>query len=134
MQAVFSSEGGLVTPETDVLLVDEMGILNAAYQVASIAFVGGSLADRGGHNALEPAAVKLPVIMGPNTYNNPVICQYLQDNGALFIVNDATALATCCQSLLADPTKAKQSGEAGYAVLRANQGAVEKTIEVIRSL
>ncbi len=134
VNTVFSSEGGQVMAETDVLLVDEMGKLNVAYQVASIAFVGGSLADRGGHNALEPAAVQLPVIMGPNTYNNPMICQYLKDSGALFIVNDSVALTACCKTLLADPAKAAEAGKAGYAVLRANQGAVEKTINVICSL
>ncbi|MDO6473891.1 lipid IV(A) 3-deoxy-D-manno-octulosonic acid transferase [Alteromonas sp. 1_MG-2023] len=128
-----ASPGAQVSSETDVLLVDEMGKLNTAYTFGTIAFVGGSLADKGGHNALEPAAQKLPVLMGPNVYNNPLICQYLQECGALSIVEDATQLAACCKTLLDSPDAARVAGEAGFAVISANRGATGKTLEVIRS-
>jgi 3-deoxy-D-manno-octulosonic-acid transferase len=122
-----------VPDECDVLLVNEMGKLNAVYTVADFAFVGGSIADRGGHNALEPAAKKLPVMMGPNTYNNPVICAKLEESGALFIVADADAMTALTLLWCKDPNAASQAGLAGYEVLAQNSGALDKTMKVVES-
>lgn len=111
-----------------VILLDEMGCLNNAYSVGTIAFVGGSIADKGGHNALEPAAFSLPILMGPNTYNNPVICQYLKDRGALQIVNDAYEVAQACGTWLSSKVLQQKAGNAGGQVLRENSGALNKTL------
>ncbi|MBU3020750.1 lipid IV(A) 3-deoxy-D-manno-octulosonic acid transferase [Aestuariibacter sp. A3R04] len=132
IKLVCSSSGQCVDKNTQVFLIDEMGKLNHAYGLADIAFVGGSLAERGGHNALEPAARQLPIIMGPHTYNNPVICQYLQEKGALVIVHDQQTLTRQCDMWLKNPQSAKSAGEAGYAVLQANRGAVNTTAEIMR--
>ena len=121
----------IVPDDCDVLLVNEMGKLNAVYAVADFAFVGGSIADRGGHNALEPAARKLPVMMGPNTYNNPVICAKLAESGALFIVEDAAAMTELTLSWCKNADTAAQAGLAGYAVLEQNSGALDKTMKVV---
>lgn len=127
-----SSENHCVDNNVQVFLIDEMGKLNDAYGVANIAFVGGSLADKGGHNALEPAAWSLPIIMGPHTYNNPVICQYLQEKGALVIVDDEQALTLQCASWLENQLIAERAGRAGYGVLEANKGAVNITAELVQ--
>ncbi|MBU2978596.1 lipid IV(A) 3-deoxy-D-manno-octulosonic acid transferase [Alteromonas sp. C1M14] len=133
LQLVCTSHAPTITSEADVVLVDEMGQLNKAYEIANMAFVGGSLADKGGHNALEPAAHKLPIIMGPYTYNNPVICDSLKQSGALIIVNDQAGLTSQCRTYLQRPEEAIKAGEAGYEVLIANKGAVEATISVMKS-
>ena len=126
-----SASADSVSDDCEVLLVNEMGKLNAVYTVADFAFVGGSIADRGGHNALEPAARKLPVMMGPNTYNNPVICAKLAESGALFIVEDATAMTELTLSWCNNADVAAQAGLAGYAVLAQNSGALDKTMKVV---
>lgn len=118
----------------EVVLVDEMGLLTAAYHQAHITFVGGSLANRGGHNALEPAAAAKPVIMGPHIYNNPVICAYLQEQGALKVVSDKTELVNVLATWLNCPAEAEAAGQAGYQVLQENQGALAKTLKCITSL
>ncbi len=125
------SEHDSVPKDCQVVLVDQMGMLNDAYRVANIAFVGGSLADKGGHNALEPAAKSVPVIMGPHTYNNPVICNYLKEQGALQVVTDAAALTAQCAYWLTHPEDAQRAGEAGRRVLDSNRGALEKTMTLI---
>ncbi|MCU7553368.1 3-deoxy-D-manno-octulosonic acid transferase [Alteromonas sp. ASW11-19] len=112
----------------EVVLVDEMGKLHQAYEVATFAFVGGSVAPRGGHNALEPASASVPVIMGPHTYNNPVICEYLQHTGALTIIEDAAQMARVCTAWLNDPEQARQAGQAGRQVLQSNRGALDATL------
>ncbi|MCW8109795.1 lipid IV(A) 3-deoxy-D-manno-octulosonic acid transferase [Alteromonas ponticola] len=128
-----SSEAHHVTDDVQVLLVNEMGKLNHLYQVAKIAFVGGSLADKGGHNALEPAAAAVPILMGPHQYNNSVICDYLRDHGALYLVNNANDISRHCLNWLEHPAQADELGRAGFAVLTKNQGAVDATIACLES-
>ncbi|WP_232365022.1 lipid IV(A) 3-deoxy-D-manno-octulosonic acid transferase [Salinimonas marina] len=131
---VRSSVTRQIEHDCQVVLVDEMGLLTAAYQQAHITFVGGSLADRGGHNALEPAAASKPVIMGPHIYNNPVICAYLQEQGALKLVTGTPELITVLDKWLSKPTAAEAAGQAGYQVLQNNKGALAKTLACITSL
>ncbi|WP_414829462.1 3-deoxy-D-manno-octulosonic acid transferase [Alteromonas sp. H39] len=131
---VKSSQCPSVSADCGVVLVDEMGKLNQVYQIADYSFVGGSLADKGGHNALEPAAVGVPVIMGPYTYNNPVICQYLEEKGALNVVRDAGGIQNCLTSWLNKPEEAQRAGRAGQEVIRANSGALEKTLSCLEGI
>ena len=102
-----------------------------AYHAADIAFVGGSLTDRGGHNALEAAGAALPAIMGPHIYNNPAICEVLIDAGALTIVQDQTQLITAVEALVTDEQQRITQGLAGLDVLKANQGALQQSVEVL---
>lgn len=120
--------------DTQVLLVNEMGKLNQAYTVGNMAFVGGSIADRGGHNALEPAAASLPIMMGKHTYNNPVICQYLQQRGALEVVENNECIFHKMVAWLDSPDSAIKAGKAGFTVLKENQGAMDKTLLCLRSV
>lgn len=120
--------------QTQVLLVDAMGVLTPLYTCADIAFVGGSIADKGGHNALEPASMGVPVIMGSHIYNNPVICQTLITAGGLRIVTDTTSAHQLCHTWLSDPVLAKASGQSGQAVIHDNQGALARTLTQIWKL
>ena len=118
----------------DVVLVDEMGKLNMAYSIADAAFVGGSIADRGGHNALEPAAFGVPIMMGPNTYNNPEICEQLITQQGLFIVEDSQAIANQLHTWLADNAQRRTHGDNAKQVVENNKGAIANTIQAIKAL
>ncbi|RZI89974.1 MAG: 3-deoxy-D-manno-octulosonic acid transferase, partial [Pseudomonas sp.] len=120
------SSAELVTDATQVLLGDTMGELLFLYALADIAFVGGSLVPTGGHNPLEPAALALPVISGPHVFNFLDISAMLKDAGALQSVDDSQALAASVQRLVELPQDAKRMGEAGRAVMQANQGALQR--------
>ena len=117
--------------QTQVILVDAMGVLTPLYHSADIAFVGGSIADKGGHNALEPSSMGVPVIMGTYTYNNPVICDTLIKAGGLSIVEDSAGALQLCQKWLSDPELAKHAGRCGHAVIIENQGALARTLAKI---
>lgn len=123
-----------ISEDCDVLLVDEMGRLTEALAIADIAYVGGSLVSKGGHNALEPAAKAVPIIMGPYTYNNPQISIALSDVGALRLVENETELLNILRELLAAPQLRAEMGKAGQQVLRQNQGAVAQTLRVLQSI
>lgn len=116
---------------TDILLGDQMGILKQLYAMSDIAFVGGSLSDKGGHNALEPAQLGIPILMGPSQYNNPQICAQLEAGGALYTVKDEVDLINQCHHWLSSPDAARELGLAGQKAIHDNTGAVQTTINVL---
>ena len=133
IETVLMSEAKPCPAKTQVLLCDQMGKLRSLYALADISFVGGSLANRGGHNALEPAAVGVPILMGGSTYNNPAICQALAASGALLTVTNAQQIASACEEWLLQPEHRKRAGDAGKQVLINNSGAIQKTLNVLQS-
>lgn len=116
-----------VSESDDIVLIDEMGILSDLYGIADAAFIGGSISDRGGHNALEASAYGVPVFMGPNTYNNPEICQRLADVGALQTVQDDVSIEAGFISVLDAPDEAAHRGQKGLDMLEQNRGAIANT-------
>lgn len=120
-----------VMPATSVLLGDTMGELLFLYALADVAFVGGSLVPNGGHNLLEPAALDKPVLSGPHLFNFLEIAAMLRSAGALEEVSDAAALATAVQRLIDQPAAAKAMADAGLGVMKANQGALQRLLDLI---
>ena len=116
---------------TQVILGDQMGILKSLYGIADIAFVGGSIAQRGGHNALEPALHGVPVIMGEHIFNNPGICQELAKVGALQFVTNRESIISVVEPVIVSPENAQKRGAAGQQVILANSGAIEKTLDIL---
>ncbi|NND67817.1 MAG: 3-deoxy-D-manno-octulosonic acid transferase, partial [Halioglobus sp.] len=85
----------------DVLVVDTLGELASFYALATVAYVGGSLVERGGHNLLEPALQGVPIVAGPHLYNFTAAAQALQAAGALRIVVNEQELLATLQTLFA---------------------------------
>jgi len=115
----------------DVLVIDRMGVLQALYGLATVAFVGGSLAPLGGHNPLEPAAHGRPVLFGPDMRDFAHIADRLKAAGGAVQVGDDRELYEAAAALLEDPDAA---GQAARRVFDASGGAVEKTVAIIRGL
>jgi 3-deoxy-D-manno-octulosonic-acid transferase len=128
------SSGEPVSAATQVLLGDTMGELLFLYALADLAFVGGSLVPNGGHNLLEPAALGKPVLSGPHLFNFLEISQQLDAAGDLLRVEDGAQLASALARLFAEPATAAAMGEAGRAVLKANQGALERLLAGLQRL
>ena len=117
-----------------ILLLDTIGELASIYSLAYVSFVGGSLASRGGHNILEPAAFGIPIIVGPHTENFRDIVQKIADGGGVLVVRDQHELQSALLRLLADPVERKQLGERALEILKANQGATERTLAELEKL
>ena len=120
--------------QADVLVVDRMGLLRDLYALADVAFVGGSLAPRGGHNPLEPAAHGRPVLFGPDMSDFAAITDRLRAAGGGRVVDGAQALQRAAAALLEDPDRAASAGRAARRVFETSAGALEKTVTVIRGL
>lgn len=118
----------------DCYLVDAMGELLGFYAACDLAFVGGSLANTGGHNVLEAAALGKPVLMGPNTFNFAEISHALVAAEAAQRVFDAASLQAAVSALLADPAKRQRMGSAGLALMLQEQGALNRTLQQIANL
>lgn len=128
------STGANVDAQTSVLLGDTMGELLFLYALADSAFVGGSLVANGGHNLLEPAALAKPVLSGPHLFNFLDIAAQLREAGALAEVDDAEGLAVEVQRLFELPRDAQRMAEAGLAVMRRNQGALQRLLDGLARL
>jgi 3-deoxy-D-manno-octulosonic-acid transferase len=120
--------------DDQVLLLDTLGELAEFYAAADVAFVGGSLVAVGGHNLLEPAALGVPVLSGPQQFNSPEVARVLTAQGALTMVHDAAELAAALTRLLADPQARAAQGAAGRAAIAANRGALERLLSLIDHL
>lgn len=125
------SETELGGGDADCFLVDTLGELPLYYAAADLAFVGGSLSKTGGHNVLEPAALGVPVLIGPNYFNFLEITELLREEGALQVVQDQQGLAAAVTRLLRDGEARDRMGTAAAAVIERSRGAVERLLEII---
>ncbi|MFN4283018.1 MAG: 3-deoxy-D-manno-octulosonic acid transferase [Alphaproteobacteria bacterium] len=91
-----------VAPDTAIYLADTLGELGLLYRAAPVAFVGGSLAPRGGQNMLEPARLDCAIVVGPHTENFATISADMDAAGAWLRVSDAASLAEAVARLLGD--------------------------------
>jgi len=130
LQIVRRSSNAPVKAPTDVFLGDSMGELLTYYGLAQIAFVGGSLVNTGCQNVLEPAAIGLPVLVGPSQFNFQTICEQLTEVGALSTVADANELARQLVRLLQDDEARSIMGERGRAAVAANKGALDRIYDL----
>ncbi len=115
---------------TDIFLGDSMGEMLVYYGLAQLAFVGGSLVNTGCQNVLEPAALGLPVLVGPSQFNFQTICEQLTDEGALRTVADENELARELVRLLRDDTGRRAMGEHGKRSVAANKGALDRIYDL----
>ncbi len=129
------SEVKQVAANTQVYLVDSMGELPVFFAAADVALVGGSLIARGGgHNILEPCAVGVPVLFGPNMANFRAISQQVLSCGAGFEVTTEQNMVAKIHHLLTDPEARFLAGEAGRALVKRNKGALQKTMDLIAAV
>jgi 3-deoxy-D-manno-octulosonic-acid transferase len=118
-------------PRAEVVVLDSIGELAQLYQLATAVFVGGSLADHGGHNILEPAIFGKPIVFGPYMQNFREIADTFIANGAAVQVHSERDLEDALLALLTDPVRRARLGAAARALVEANRGAKEKTLAVI---
>jgi len=128
------SEGGACTSAASVFLIDGMGELPAFYAACDVAFVGGSLVPKGGHNVLEPAAMGIPIVVGMHTFNFLEIVDMLHAAGALERVRNVDDLAAAVDRWLCDGDARDRAGASGRAVVEKNRGAAMKLTGIIEQL
>jgi 3-deoxy-D-manno-octulosonic-acid transferase len=126
------SRGEQPDEHTDLYLGDSMGELMLFYAAADIAFVGGSFSGTGGHNPLEPAALGLPVVMGPDCFNFQSITDALIEAGGLVRVANVADLQAQLSVWLEDADQRREAGQQAAAFVAANRGALDRLESHIR--
>ena len=129
--AVRRSELGRAREPRAVIVLDTVGELATLYAVADVVFVGWSLIPFGGHNMLEPALRRKPVLMGPHTQNFRESAALLESAGAAWVVRDGAQLGRELTRLLSDAGLRTKTGEAGYGAVASRHGAVRETLELV---
>ena len=123
------------SPEwVSVYLADTIGELLMLFGAAGIAFMGGSLIERGGHNPLEAAAWGLPILTGRQVFNFTTVFQRLSDEGGVNWVDNSADLAQALMTLFGDDESRQRMGAQASAVVEANRGAVERLVDGIARL
>jgi 3-deoxy-D-manno-octulosonic-acid transferase len=125
------SEDDAPDAHSQCFVIDTLGELVDFIACADVAFVAGSLEAIGGHNVLEPAALGVPVLVGPHTFNFEEVTDLLLEAGAALRVADSEGLSKQLQQLLGDPEARQRMGEAARRTVGAERGAVERTLELI---
>jgi 3-deoxy-D-manno-octulosonic-acid transferase len=123
--------------QSDCILLDSIGELRGAYPLATLVFIGGSIARVGGHNVLEPAGYARCIITGAHTSNfASIVRAFLEQDGlvqlpALGEAEAPPALARVFQELLEDDTRRQRIGENARAALEQSRGATARTIAML---
>jgi 3-deoxy-D-manno-octulosonic-acid transferase len=117
-----------------IALLDTMGDLSALYQFCDVAFIGGSLVDKGGHNPIEPALFGKPIIFGRHMENFKEIRDIFLREKAAIEVSDSVTLEYELRKLLGDSGERKALGARARLLLDKNRGAAQETFSYLESL
>jgi len=127
------SQGLRGAAETQVVLVDAMGELMGWYQRADVALVGGTWANVGGHNPLEPLSLGKPVLFGPRTHNAQSMFDDIEARGLGRHVNSGAELWRVLADWLGDEAQRQAMGEKALAWLAGQRGAAQRTWQVLQA-
>jgi 3-deoxy-D-manno-octulosonic-acid transferase len=117
-----------ISPDCQVLLGDSMGELNAWYQLAQFAVMGGTLLPFGGQNLLEPLRVGCPVILGPHTYNFAEASTEALAQGAAIQCHDLRDIVLNIEQMLSDPETCRRMGQQGQRWIERERGATHRLL------
>ena len=127
------SSGQAPESTTQIVVGDTMGELLLMCGIADVAFIGGSLIERGGHNPLEPAALGKPVVMGQHVFNFSDICDKLIATNGLTLVSDQAQLTQHVLGLFDDRTTMLTMGHNGQKFVKSNQGTINRLLDWVEN-
>jgi 3-deoxy-D-manno-octulosonic-acid transferase len=120
--------------KVEVYIVDIVGELGTFYSLSDIAFVGGSMIERGGHNILEPAKLGCAVLSGPHTFNFTEITNTFKDAGAITIVKNAEDIVASVQQMFDNPNILKELRYKSLQISQKQDGFISQTVSYLSSL
>jgi len=122
---------GLPGLGSQCFIINTLGELLMFYATVDLAFVGGSLQPIGGHNVLEPAALGVPSLVGPYTFNFVEVTEHLIADGAALRVASGDGLGEAVMELMRDADRRNRMAEAARDMVASERGAVERTLALI---
>jgi len=123
---------GDASAESDVVLVERVGVLGDLYALADVAFVGGGFHDAGLHSVLEPASFGAPILFGPK-HSSSRDALILLKEAAGVTARDVSSLTDALARWLTDAAARSSAGERAAAVVREGRGAALRSLQVVES-
>ncbi|MBY0548218.1 MAG: 3-deoxy-D-manno-octulosonic acid transferase [Candidatus Obscuribacterales bacterium] len=127
------SRDQIIESRKDVYLLDAVGHLSRFYSVATVAFVGGTIAPVGGHNLAEPCAYDCPVVCGPHVHKTRDVASSMQQGNALLMADDSEHLKVLLRELCLSSAKRAEIAKAAKLWMRENEGALNRTLQFLQS-
>jgi 3-deoxy-D-manno-octulosonic-acid transferase len=121
------------TSDTDIVVVDRVGVLGDLYALADVAFVGGGFHAAGLHSVLEPAAFGAPVLFGPRFQDSRDAALLVQRHGGASVA-DAAEAERRLRFWITDPTARRDAGDFARALVRSGVGAAERSFALVDRL
>jgi 3-deoxy-D-manno-octulosonic-acid transferase len=136
LSVVTRSSKEAVQGNTKVYLGDSMGEMMVLLGAADVCFIAGSLiGDKvGGHNLLEAAALKKPILNGPSYFNFKQITEQLVELGACKICQNSDEIAFSLNQLFNDKKTCQKQGDIALHFIEQNQGALLKTTQTMQTI
>lgn len=125
------SLGHLPDRSSDAYVADTIGELGMLYKLAPVAFIGGSLVDRGGQNPIEAVRQGSVVLVGPHWQNFGDTYSALIKNRGAIVVHSAEEIADAARKLLSDETELGSMRTRASAALATISGALPRTLEAL---
>jgi 3-deoxy-D-manno-octulosonic-acid transferase len=132
LRVALRSQGAACPADADCFVIDTMGELMRYYACGDVTFVGGTFADVGGHNLLEPAALGKPVLFGPHTYNTVEVAQALEESGGGKRLASREELVTAVLDWFNNADRRHRAGKAALELAESGRGALALTLQAVR--
>ncbi len=120
-----------LTPDADIYVADTIGELGLFYRLASVVFVGKSLAGSGGQNPLEPAHLDCAILFGPHMANFADIAERLIAVGAAHVVDNEAELKDAVAKRLKDNGLVTREAEAAKRIAVEASDVVEEVVSLL---
>jgi 3-deoxy-D-manno-octulosonic-acid transferase len=130
LDSIFYSQLQTSNSKSNILIIDNIGMLSKLYHYATITYIGGGF-DKGIHNTLEAAAYGKPVLFGPNYKKFKEAIGLIETGGGISI-NSADELSLYLKTLLSDQKKLEDASKSSFDFVQQNRGATEKIIKLIQ--
>jgi len=118
----------------DLFILDSIGELNSVYSHAHVAFVGGSLVPKGGHNPIEPAIFSIPVLFGHHMEDFSEIAEELLQTGGGIMVRNQSELTAELEKFFRNPQLLQTYGAAAKICILAKQGVIQRHIHLVKEM
>jgi 3-deoxy-D-manno-octulosonic-acid transferase len=128
------SQGEALTAETEIYIADTIGELGTLYALCSVAFIGGSLVERGGQNPIEAISIGAAVLTGPSTHNFRDEYTALANAKGSITITNAQILADCVAALESDPAARSELIARARATVDQMKGALDRTVAALLPL
>lgn len=127
------SKGESIDSNTQIYLADTMNELGLFYRLCDVVWIGGTFADIGGHNPIEPAQLGCALLAGKFRYNFETIMQQMIISGAMIEVGNPQELSMHVAQLIQHSDQREAMKQAAFSVVDKGQGVADNVVAFIES-